>query len=57
VSDRGIVMLRELMFENLERVQQGLDPMNVIRDPDHAMIDTNVDNEFKRPERRARALV
>ncbi|HZT08514.1 MAG TPA: Rieske 2Fe-2S domain-containing protein [Chloroflexota bacterium] len=55
-SDRGIVMLREMMFENIARVQQGLDPLNVIRDPNHAVIDTNVDNEFRRPERRARAL-
>jgi len=50
------VMLRELMFENIGRVQRGLDPLGVIRDPDHEMIDTNLEHEFQRPERRARAL-
>jgi 5,5'-dehydrodivanillate O-demethylase len=55
-SDRGIVLLRQLMFENIAKVQQGLDPLGVIRHPDHGMIDTNVENEFRRPERRARAL-
>ena len=32
-SDRGVVMLRELLFEQIERVGRGLDPMGVIRDP------------------------
>ena len=32
-SDRGIVMLRKLFFEQLERVERGADPMGVIRDP------------------------
>ncbi|HZT07563.1 MAG TPA: Rieske 2Fe-2S domain-containing protein [Chloroflexota bacterium] len=41
-SDRGIVMLRKLMRENIERVQAGLDPLGVIRDPSHPMIDTNL---------------
>ena len=41
-SDRGVVMLRKLMLDQQERVRQGLDPMGVIRDPDHAMIDTNL---------------
>jgi 5,5'-dehydrodivanillate O-demethylase len=42
-SDRGIVLLRRMLKENIERVQQGLDPMGVIRDPNHPMIDTNMD--------------
>ncbi|HZU15340.1 MAG TPA: hypothetical protein VFD01_01850, partial [Candidatus Dormibacteraeota bacterium] len=41
-SDRGIHLLRKLMKEQMERVQQGLDPMGVIRDPHHPMIDTNL---------------
>jgi len=32
-SDSGIVMLRRLLREQLQRVEQGLDPINVIRDP------------------------
>src|SRR5882762_678962 len=32
-SDTGIVMLRRLLREQLTRVEQGLDPINVIRDP------------------------
>jgi 5,5'-dehydrodivanillate O-demethylase len=41
-SDRGIVMLREMMKREMERVRQGLDPMGIIRDAAHPMIDTNV---------------
>ncbi len=41
-SDRGIVMLRELMKREIEKVQKGLDPLALVRDPDHAMIDTNL---------------
>jgi 5,5'-dehydrodivanillate O-demethylase len=44
-SDAGVVMLRELMFEQIERVRQGHDPMGVIRDPNHAIVDTNLDHE------------
>jgi 5,5'-dehydrodivanillate O-demethylase len=48
-SDAGIVMLRELMFQEIEKVQRGLDPMGVIRDSGHAIIDTNLNNENGRP--------
>ena len=41
-SDKGIVMLRELMLEQIAKVERGEDPMGVIRDPDHAVIDTNL---------------
>ena len=44
-SDRGVYMLRELMKEQIERVRQGLDPMGIIRDPKHDMIDTNLYGE------------
>ena len=32
-SDTGIVMLRRLLREQSQRVEQGLDPINTIRDP------------------------
>ena len=41
-SDRGVVMLREMLRREIERVQRGLDPLGVIRDPDHEMIDTGL---------------
>jgi 5,5'-dehydrodivanillate O-demethylase oxygenase subunit len=44
-SDRGIHMLRKLTRDQIERVQQGLDPMGVVRDPSHDMIDTNLYGE------------
>jgi hypothetical protein len=36
------------MFQEIEKVQQGLDPMGVIRDPNHPIIDTNLANEHGR---------
>jgi len=41
-TDRGVVMLRNLVKREIERMQQGLDPKSVQRDPDHAIIDTNL---------------
>jgi len=41
-SDRGIVMLRQMVRREIERVQMGLDPMNVYRDVDHEIVDTNL---------------
>ena len=35
-------MLRRLLKEQIERVQMGLDPLSVVRDPSHPLIDTNV---------------
>jgi hypothetical protein len=46
-SDRGISMFRKLTREQIARVQQGLDPMGVVRDPDHPMIDTNIDESTR----------
>jgi hypothetical protein len=31
--DTGIVMLRRLLREQLQRIEQGLDPINIVRDP------------------------
>ncbi len=44
-SDKGIVMLREMLKENIERVQAGLDPIHGFsRDPNQPIIDTNIDS-------------
>jgi 5,5'-dehydrodivanillate O-demethylase len=54
-SDKGIVMLREMLKENIERVQAGLDPIHgFTRDPDQPMIDTNIDSGLEQ-RRAARA--
>jgi 5,5'-dehydrodivanillate O-demethylase len=44
-SDRGIVMLREMLAAEIEKVQQGDDPLGVIRDPNHEMVDTNLETD------------
>jgi 5,5'-dehydrodivanillate O-demethylase len=41
-SDRGVAMLRKMLKENLDRVEQGLDPLGVIRDPNQADVDTGL---------------
>jgi 5,5'-dehydrodivanillate O-demethylase len=42
-SDRGIVLLREVMFREIKKVQQGLDPMGVVRDPaKNPLLDTHL---------------
>ena len=41
-SDRGIVLLRQRLQENIQRVAEGLDPAGLIRDPDHEPIDTTM---------------
>jgi 5,5'-dehydrodivanillate O-demethylase len=44
-SDRGIVLLRRVLREQIERVQQGVDPLGVIRDPNHPIVNTNLHGE------------
>ncbi|MCI0779599.1 MAG: hypothetical protein J4N32_06265, partial [Chloroflexi bacterium] len=46
-GDRGVVLLRNVLRENIERVQAGLDPLGLVRDPDLAMIDTNLDESIE----------
>ena len=46
-SDRGVVMYREMVKREIEKVQRGLDPLGLVRDPDHEMIDTNLEQELQ----------
>jgi len=42
-SDRGVILLREVMFREMKKVQQGQDPMGVIRDAaNNPFIDTHL---------------
>jgi 5,5'-dehydrodivanillate O-demethylase len=43
-SDKGLAMLRRMMFENIERVQNGKDPIGVFRD--ERVIDTNFEKSI-----------
>jgi 5,5'-dehydrodivanillate O-demethylase len=45
-SDRGVVMYREMLRREIQKVERGLDPMNVFRDPSHAIIDTKLDESL-----------
>lgn len=46
VADRGIIMLRKLVREQIEAVQRGEDPLGVIRDPaKNVLIDLDVVHE------------
>jgi 5,5'-dehydrodivanillate O-demethylase len=46
VGDEGVIELRKLLREQIERVQQGFDPLGVIRDPaKNQLIDLGVINE------------
>lgn len=42
-SDQGVVMLRRILKREILKVQQGLDPLGVVRDADLVMIDTKLD--------------
>jgi 5,5'-dehydrodivanillate O-demethylase len=54
-SDKGVGMLRDLMKREIEKVQRGEDPIEVFRDPDHPIIDTNVDEGVRQMKNDARA--
>ncbi len=52
-ADGGIVMLREMMFKEIEKVQKGQDPKGVIRDPaQDKIIDTKLSDSLVGPESR-----
>jgi 5,5'-dehydrodivanillate O-demethylase len=44
-SDEGVALLRRTMFENIERVARGEDPLGIIRDPDPNNV---IDTKFER---------
>ena len=47
-SDRGIVMLREIMKREIEKVEKGLDPIGIIREPaQDVMIDTKLSESLE----------
>ena len=47
-SDRGVVLLRRMLFDQLEAIQQGHDPIGVVRDPDqNRMIEFKVQETDK----------
>ena len=49
--DRGVILLRQVLKDNIARVQQGLDPIGVVRDPTVRVIHTNLtaSMELERP--------
>ncbi len=46
-ADRGIVMYRNMLRREIERVRQGHDPKGVIRDTDHKVIDTHLSESIQ----------
>jgi 5,5'-dehydrodivanillate O-demethylase len=50
-SDRGVIMLREMLKREIENVQKGLDPKGCNRDPaKDVMIDTKLSESLRGPE-------
>ena len=43
-SDRGVAFLRKVAREEIAKVQRGEDPISVSRDPDHPIINTNLED-------------
>ncbi len=41
-GDRGVVAFRQMLKQEIEKVQNGQDPIGVVRDPDHEIIDTGL---------------
>jgi hypothetical protein len=42
-ADQGLVLLRRLLTREIEKVQHGIDPIGVIREPDRDVVDTYID--------------
>jgi hypothetical protein len=42
-SDRGVVLLRNLLKREIEKVQRGEEPIGVIRDPAQAVVSTHTE--------------
>ncbi len=45
-SDRGIVMLRQMLRREIDKVQEGGEPMNVFPNSNHPRVDTNHDAQM-----------
>jgi 5,5'-dehydrodivanillate O-demethylase len=43
-SDGGVELYRRILRREVDKVQQGIDPIGVVRDSDHAPIDTDIEN-------------
>jgi 5,5'-dehydrodivanillate O-demethylase len=57
-SDRGVVMLREMMKREIDKIQSGVDPIGTIRDPSqNTVIDTKLTESLRGPEYRHRLRV
>jgi hypothetical protein len=42
-ADRGVVLFREMLKREIDKVQQGLDPIGVVRDPANGVTETFID--------------
>jgi 5,5'-dehydrodivanillate O-demethylase len=42
-SDRGVVLLRNILKREIQKVQRGEEPIGVIRDPEHDIINTHTE--------------
>ncbi len=51
------MIYREMLMENIKKVQQGQDPLGVMRDPNHAMIDTKLSESLQSPEAGNRPVI
>jgi 5,5'-dehydrodivanillate O-demethylase len=50
-SDQGVALLRTVLKREIEKVQQGQDPIAVIRDPEQDLIDTNIQTYIEMVQR------
>jgi 5,5'-dehydrodivanillate O-demethylase oxygenase subunit len=46
-TDQGVVMYREMLQREILKVQEGMDPLGVIRDSVHPIVDTNMEAMVK----------
>jgi hypothetical protein len=56
-SDRGVALLRKVMFEQLDIVQRGGDPMGLYRGSEDMIVDTNYEESVKAEGSAVPALV
>ncbi|MPZ13219.1 MAG: Rieske 2Fe-2S domain-containing protein [Chloroflexi bacterium] len=46
-TDRGIVLYRRMIMREIERTREGLDPLGVVRERDHPIVDTNLEGSLR----------